>query len=374
VFVDGTEQCTVRVWLNPTDYGYHIDCAGTLFDAIGDNNHDLRVTQISILERTDGGWAMPNAVSSNEQICYEPPVLDPVGPALTIGVLEDVTASAGLPDTVYPDVADLSVGSGDGEIYLKFDLGSVPGLVTSAEIAMHRSNVTSADGSGGDAFLVPDSSWSETTLTWNSRPAVAGGSLARVSPVPDYDWYTWDVTAAVTGLGVHSFAIVPTAADTNGAHFFSKEGSPTLRPELRVEYVVVDADADGYPAGPDCNDASATVHPGADEPCNGVDDDCDGTVDDGCAGVGGAGGDGAFGPGPGEGGAGGDGAFGPGPDTDGGAGTGDDVTGASGGDCGCRIAAAPSSSPSAWLLLVVGAVGLAARRAGRTARALWRRS
>jgi hypothetical protein len=57
-----------------------------------------------------------------------------------------------------------------------------------------------------------------------------------------------------------------------------------------------DADADGYgdpavtsvectaPVGyladaTDCNDADATVHPGAGEYCNGVDDDCDGTID-----------------------------------------------------------------------------------------------
>lgn len=43
-----------------------------------------------------------------------------------------------------------------------------------------------------------------------------------------------------------------------------------------------DADADGYSveAG-DCDDAAASVHPNADEACNGVDDDCDTEVDEG---------------------------------------------------------------------------------------------
>ena len=42
-----------------------------------------------------------------------------------------------------------------------------------------------------------------------------------------------------------------------------------------------DADGDGFsPLQGDCNDASASVHPGAAETSNGIDDDCNGLVDD----------------------------------------------------------------------------------------------
>ncbi|HUD72239.1 MAG TPA: putative metal-binding motif-containing protein [Dongiaceae bacterium] len=42
-----------------------------------------------------------------------------------------------------------------------------------------------------------------------------------------------------------------------------------------------DGDTDGYFASVDCNDQNAAIHPGALETCNGVDDNCNGPADDG---------------------------------------------------------------------------------------------
>ncbi|NOY93614.1 MAG: hypothetical protein GXP55_20710 [Deltaproteobacteria bacterium] len=62
-------------------------------------------------------------------------------------------------------------------------------------------------------------------------------------------------------------------------------GGPNVAPDAGgVDARRCDEDGDGVssPAcgGPDCDDGSATVHPGAPERCNGLDDDCDGRVDE----------------------------------------------------------------------------------------------
>ena len=47
-----------------------------------------------------------------------------------------------------------------------------------------------------------------------------------------------------------------------------------------INTTVEDNDEDGYNSTVDCNDSDPNVHPGAEEMCNGIDDDCDGTVDE----------------------------------------------------------------------------------------------
>ena len=50
--------------------------------------------------------------------------------------------------------------------------------------------------------------------------------------------------------------------------------------EVDTAETLVDLDGDGYYSDEDCDDGSSTVYPQADELCDGLDNDCDGEVDE----------------------------------------------------------------------------------------------
>ncbi len=60
------------------------------------------------------------------------------------------------------------------------------------------------------------------------------------------------------------------ACDDGGEGGEGKDTGPTY----------ADADADGHDTQTDCDDANAQIHPGAEELCDGVDNDCDGQTDE----------------------------------------------------------------------------------------------
>ncbi len=78
------------------------------------------------------------------------------------------------------------------------------------------------------------------------------------------------------GCGEHIFGLYPETVENSCSAIY------TCTQNACVADCEADADGDGYSAKcGDCNDENATVHPGADEICDGVDNDCNGIVDDG---------------------------------------------------------------------------------------------
>lgn len=74
-----------------------------------------------------------------------------------------------------------------------------------------------------------------------------------------------------------------TCADAEYLQGFDADGNLLCQPLPVTQPSDPDADADGYTAsaGGDCDDTNAAVHPGATEVADGLDNDCDGSVDEG---------------------------------------------------------------------------------------------
>jgi hypothetical protein len=126
----------------------------------------------------------------------------------------------------------------------------------------------------------------------SSVPCTVTGSC----PAAGYDWWSGTSMAAphVTGLvallldedpsltpSAIAKIIESTAEDLGDGGFDPSYGYGRINAEEAV-LSLIDADGDGSSAAKDCNDEDASVHPGAPETCNGVDDDCDGAIDNGC--------------------------------------------------------------------------------------------
>ncbi len=349
IFVDGSESCAVTMWNKPDAIGYKLVCGAGSFEAVGANPYKNVVDQINLLDYfvASGGstWELPNATATGDQVCY---VVTPSNlQTLTVPVMEDVTTGPSYANAVFPDVTDLAVEAGDNQAYLKFVVPPIDGKITQARLFMHTRTESFAEGSGGEVYTVASNAWSESTLTFGTKPPYGATSLGRIGPAAADQAVSLDLGAALSGPGTYSFAVVSPSTDTNGTHFFSKEGSAASASYLRISYEVVDGDGDGTPNGPDCNDADPAVHPGTTEQCNGVDDDCNGQTDEVCGGSGGgsAGGSG--------------GGWGANPGTGGSAGNpAKPEDGDMAGNCGCSVPTGTSGS----LLAALAALLLGIRR------------
>lgn len=141
-----------------------------------------------------------------------------------------------------------------------------------AESCNGVSNDCPADAFKAAGTSCDDSLFCNVGETCNGAGACTGGSgrdcssdniggIATCNNTPDSNPFTWDFRNAFTSVcqeDVDSCSI----------------GDST------IIHTGNDNDGDGYASNcGDCDDTNAAVHPGATEVCNGVDDDCDGTPD-----------------------------------------------------------------------------------------------
>jgi hypothetical protein len=117
------------------------------------------------------------------------------------------------------------------ETYIRFDVTGTSGTVDSATLRLY--SLDASGQSGGTVAAMSNASWSETAVTYATRPAIDGPSIATLGPVSAGAWYEVDVTAAVTGNGAYSFGI--TSTSTNGSKYQSREHA-SRKPQLVITF------------------------------------------------------------------------------------------------------------------------------------------
>jgi hypothetical protein len=88
--------------------------------------------------------------------------------------------------------------------------------------------------SNGPSLYQTDSSWTETGITWNNRPAATSGAIANAGSIPAGTWAEFNVTSVVTGNGTYDFVLQPDS--TAGVTFTSREGTAANRPQLVLTF------------------------------------------------------------------------------------------------------------------------------------------
>ena len=113
--------------------------------------------------------------------------------------------------------------------YIRFSVNGIDEPVQNVKL-----RVFAIDGSkDGPAVHFADSNWTETGedgITWDLQPTLLSGPMENKEAVQGGAWLDYDVTAAVTGDGTYSFALVADSEDE--VTFSSREG--TEPPQLIV--------------------------------------------------------------------------------------------------------------------------------------------
>lgn len=105
-------------------------------------------------------------------------------------------------DTSYGTTTTLVVKNAAGtgynrQAYLAFDTSPIMGTITAATLSVYGFvSDSSGTQTNVEAYGVTETAWTETDLTWNTRPAL-GSVLATTSATTTKSWLSFDVTSHV---------------------------------------------------------------------------------------------------------------------------------------------------------------------------------
>lgn len=165
-------------------------------------------------------YAVSSAV---QQISNKAEAAGLVATSLTFIAEADAQVNESNPSTNYGNSTYLQVdGASDPDVesFIRFTVNGVSGTIQSARVRVYDTTNASTNG---PAIYATGTSWAETGITWNNRPARASGALDNKGSISTGTWVEYDVTAWLEGNGTFSFVLA--ADSTDAATFSSRQGS-----------------------------------------------------------------------------------------------------------------------------------------------------
>jgi chitodextrinase len=154
---------------------------------------------------------------------------------LTFAPTDDATVDQSQPTVNFGTATRLTVDSSPvNNMLMKFTVAGTNGCaIASAKLRVTVGNATDDKSvHGGEFFAAANSTWLQSSVNWNTAPATTGAQLASLGAVAVDTSYLVDVTPAVTGDG--TLTIRASSTNSDGARYYSKEGSATQAPQLQV--------------------------------------------------------------------------------------------------------------------------------------------
>ena len=215
-------------WTAATDdvgvSGYEVYRDGALLATVGPTTSysDTTVAALTTYEYKVKARDAAGNVSdfSNAALVTTPPA------PLRFSAEADSRVEEARPSTNYA-TGDLRVDGGsdpDVHSYLRFAVTGITGTVESAKLRVYAST----DTVDGPSVYSTTSNWSETGITWSTRPVRTSGVIDDEGAIPTGTWVEYDVTSLIGGNVTHSFVLA--GASTDGINFHSREQAN--RPEL----------------------------------------------------------------------------------------------------------------------------------------------
>lgn len=173
---------------------------------------------------TDSGGRTDTATKTIDVSDTAPP---PGG--VTVKVLGDAQVKSTSASTNYGALSTLRVREGTSatdatyRTYVKFQVSGLSGTVNDVRLQMKVDGASGSDSvDSGDVFLVADTSWSESTLTWTNRPAITTAAIGSAVRAPLNGTVSIDLGTAITADG--TYTLVLASHSTDSAIYTSKEG------------------------------------------------------------------------------------------------------------------------------------------------------